>query len=197
MNLATLFLPLALYSLRQWSVESHTCEPIVKGNFSFRCLLAWTDCEILALRRLSWASSTSISKHWITCHVSMSVMVADDLAGTRGGIILELWPKRNWKGIKPVNLFTVFIMSKWTQGSAWTQPSWFCSTWYHKAWLTVLFVCSLAPSVSGWYAVDSFNFMPVSLWRAIQNFDMKSLTLSETMSDAKCDTGLEDNAQRP
>src|ERR1700761_7116833 len=52
-------------------------------------------------------------------------------------------------------------------------------------WITVLFVHSLAPSVSGWYALDIFRFTLVSLCKAFQNRDTKSLSWSETMSSGR------------
>ena len=41
------------------------------------------------------------------------------------------------------------------------------------------------PLVWGWYAIDNIGFTPVSLWSAFQNFEMNSLSLSETMSVGK------------
>lgn len=80
MNFTMRFSPLALYSLRRCKVDNRTREPILKGNFSVRCLLDCMDCEILAHNKLSCASS------WhITCQVSTSDTVVLDFAGMRGG----------------------------------------------------------------------------------------------------------------
>lgn len=49
------------------------------------------------------------------------------------------------------------------------------------AWLTVLLDCSEEPSVSGWKEEDIFSCTPVSLCKAFQNFDMKSLSRTETI----------------
>ena len=48
-----------------------------------------------------------------------------------------------------------------------------------------MFVRSLAPSVSGWYALDIFRFTLVSLCKAFQNWDTKSLSRLETMSSGR------------
>ena len=48
--------------------------------------------------------------------------------------------------------------------------------------MTVLLDLSLDPSVSGWYAVDIFSFIPVNLVSASQNRDTNSLSRSQTMS---------------
>jgi len=89
-----------------------------------------------------------------------------------------LW---NFCGMKLVEVLTVFIMSKCMWGRACAQPSWFHSMWYQRAWFTILLVCLLVPSVCGWYAVDIFNLMPVSLCKAFQKHNMNSLSQSETM----------------
>lgn len=176
------FSPLDLYSLCQCRVERHTCEPIVKGKLNVQCLFTWMDWAIFAFNRLSCTSMTSTSRHLIMCQVSTSATVAEEVAGTKGRIIWGLWPIHSWNGEKPVELLTVFIMSKRMRGRAHTQPLWFLSTWYWSTWLTILFVHLLAPSDSGWYAVDIFSLMPVSLCKAFQNLDMNSLLRSETIS---------------
>src|SRR5258705_469000 len=48
--------------------------------------------------------------------------------------------------------------------------------------MMVLLERSLAPSVSGWYAVNALSLTPVTLSKAFQNLDMKSLSRSEIMS---------------
>ena len=67
-----------------------------------------------------------------------------------GGRIRADFPKRSWKGVNPVEAFIVFIMLNRTLGRVRTHPFWSCSTANLMAWITVLFVCSLAPSDSGW-----------------------------------------------
>ena len=160
------FSPLGLYSFCLWRVDSHMCEPTVKGNESMQFLFAWTTCESVALSRLSFTSRTSVSNLQMTCQASMSVTVTEDLASTRGGMIWGLRPIQSWKGVKPVDLFIVFIRLKCILGRAQTQPNWFRLTCYLNAWLTVLYVHSLAPSVSGWQAVDSLISHP-STYRAL------------------------------
>ena len=107
------------------------------------------------------------------------------MLGKRGGIIQGVCPMHNWKGEKPVDLLTVFIILSLTLGKARIQPCWFCLTWKQIAWITILFECSLAPSVLEWYAVNILILMPVSLWRWVQNFDKNSLSLSEMISKGK------------
>src|ERR1700735_3708024 len=46
----------------------------------------------------------------------------------------------------------------------------------------VLFDLSLEPSVLGWYTVDSFSLMLVSLCNVIQNSDTNNLSWSEISS---------------
>ena len=49
-------------------------------------------------------------------------------------------------------------------------------------WLTVLLVCLPTPSVSGWYAVESFSLVSISLCNACQNCDRNILSQSEMSS---------------
>ena len=56
------------------------------------------------------------------------------------------------------------------------------STWYCRHWLIVLFIRSLVLSISGWYALDILILMPVSAWRRIQNWEVKSLLWLEIIS---------------
>ena len=81
----------------------------------------------------------------------------------RGGMILGEQPVFSWNRVKPVEAFTVFIIAKRIRDKFFDHPFWLASTWYQTIWLSVLFVRSLAPSVSGWYAVDIFSLTPVSL----------------------------------
>lgn len=48
---------------------------------------------------------------------------------TRGGINHGDYPVLKTKGDNPVDAFSVFIMSKWTLGSAFTHPFQFRSMW--------------------------------------------------------------------
>src|ERR1700761_327810 len=73
-------------------------------------------------------------------------------------------------------------MSKQTFGRVRTQPFWLRSTANRMHCMTVLFVRSLDPSVSGWYALDIFRLTLVSLCKAFQKRDRKSLSRSETIS---------------
>ena len=52
-------------------------------------------------------------------------------------------------------------------------------------WLMVLLERSLDLSVSGWYVDESLSLTPVSLCKARQNLDMKSLSRSEMISFGK------------
>ena len=102
--------------------------------------------------------------------------------GNIGGSIRAGLPKRSWNGMNPVDALIVFINLNRTVGSAWTQPFWSHSTANRMHWITILFVRLLAPSVSGWYAVDIFSFIPVSLCNSFQKWDRKSLSRSDTIS---------------
>ena len=117
------FSPFTLYSFCLWSVDRWMHEPTVRRKVSFWCLFAWTACEGLAFNKLSCDLKTSVSNFWMTCHVSMSVTVAEDLAGTSGGMTQGLQPIQSWKGVKPVDLLIVFIRSKWILGKVCTQPT--------------------------------------------------------------------------
>ena len=90
--------------------------------------------------------------------------------------------KRSWKGVNLVKLFMVFMILKHILGKARVQPIWsrLMAKWIH--WMTVLLVCSLAPSLSGWELEESFSFTPVSWCRLCQNCEMKSLSQSEIIS---------------
>ena len=128
-------------------------------NFSWASHMLWLICLITAL----------------TCH---PIGLVPWLVGsTKGGIRHGWHMKCNWKGEKPVDLLTVFIMLNLTLGSTWTHPAWLHSTWKQIAWMTVLLVCLLEPSVSG-YEVDIFNLTPVSLCSSFQNCKMNNLSLS-------------------
>lgn len=160
-------------------------EPITKGKVSEQCLLASTDCKILACSRLSCASKMLFCNFCMISHAEISSCEEDGCGGIKGEIKCGLHPIWSWKGMKPVVALMVFMMWKEICGRAQDYPCWFCLTWYRKHWFTVLFVCSLMPLVWGWYAVDNIGFTPVSLWSAFQNFEMNSLSLSETMSVGK------------
>src|ERR1700679_2596677 len=109
---------------------------------------------------ISWA---------VTCSA-----VASALSGTSGGIMRRDRPVFNWKPENPVDAFTVFMIANRMHGSLVDHPFWLLSTWYRMAWLTVLFVRSLLPSVSGGYDIDLLSFTPVSLWSAVQISAVKS-----------------------
>ena len=81
-----------------------------------------------------------------------------------------------------MDAFIVFIMSNCTLGMVWTHPLWSCSTVNLMAWMTILFVLLLVPSDSGWYAIDIFSFIPVSLCSSFQKRDRKILSWSDTIS---------------
>ena len=102
------------------------------------------------------------------------------LFGTSSGITCGEHLSRSWRWEKLVEVFTEF--SKRIRGKARTQPFWFCWTWYWMLWLMVWFICLLEPSISWWWAEDSFSLTPVSLCRAVQNFDTKSLSRLEMIS---------------
>lgn len=136
----------------------------------------------LASSKLSLASAMS-SVTWL---MIFSVAEAAEWrsggneVGTIGGISWGERPSWSWKPEYPVEVLIVFMMQKWIHGKALTQPFWFWPMWNQIDWLTVLFVCPLAPSVCGWYTDDIFNLTPVSLFRAFQKQETKSLSLSET-----------------
>ena len=91
-------------------------------------------------------------------------------------------PMCSWKGEEPIDLLMVFMIANCTRGSARTQPFWFLMTWYLRHWFTVLFVCSLALSISGWQVVDMPSFTPAILVSLFQKCDTNNLSLSEIMS---------------
>ena len=127
----------------------------------------------------SWASHMSWLIHSITALTCHPIGSVPWLAGsTKGDIRHGRRPKHNWKGEKPVDLSTVFMMFNLTLGSVRTHRAWLCSTWKQIAWMTVLLVRSLEQSVSG-YDVDIFNLTPVSLCSSFQNCEMNNLSLSE------------------
>ena len=101
------------------------------------------------------------------------------------GNIVGKWPYLSLKGEYPIDLLMEFIENDLIHSKTFFQPLWLCSIWKHKHWLTILFVCSLLPSVSGWYVVNSFNLTPVNSCKGFQNFAMKSLSLSDTISNGK------------
>lgn len=77
------------------------------------------------------------------------------------------------KGVDPVDLFLVAMMANRTcAGRASTQPFCYRSTKKRRAWMTVLFVFSLAPSVWGWNDVLNFSFTHERWWSASQNFEV-------------------------
>ena len=97
--------------------------PARNGKFVFLCWFARWAWLIFAVSRLSLAASSIGSICSIT---SAAVAVAGFvfISGTvsMGGRIQGDFPKRNWKGVYPVNLFSVFIMSNLTFGKACNQP---------------------------------------------------------------------------
>ena len=108
--------------------------------------------------------------------------VRSSSGGNIGGSIHAGLPKRSWNGMNPVDALIMFIRLNRTVGSAWTQPFWSRSTVNRMHGITILFVRLLAPSVLGWYAVDIFSFIPVSLCNSFQKQDRKSLSRSDTIS---------------
>ena len=136
-------------------------------------------CVILVSTRLSFATFTLSSNCRSITFVSCRVSDGDiGTVVTRGGTILGDWPLINWKPKKPVGKLMVFM--RWNQicGRVQTQPLWFHKTWYWMAWFTILLICSLMPSVCGWYTVNIFSLTPASFMRAFQNFETKSLLQS-------------------
>ena len=51
--------------------------------------------------------------------------------------------------------------------------------WYHSIWMIVQLMCSLAPSISGWYANESFTLTLVRRCNALQKRNTKSLSQLE------------------
>ena len=51
----------------------------------------------------------------------------------------------------------------------------YLSTWKHGAWLIILFVHSLEPSIWGWYAVDIFSFNPQRMCKVFQKWDINTV----------------------
>jgi len=121
MNFATLFSSLALYSRCRWSIDNMTWPPFSKGKSSVQCSFTISDCEILARSILSCASFTSNASCWITSEAWISLSELSSLAMS-GGIMRGLRPIRNWKGVKPVDALTVFMMLKRTHGKVRCQP---------------------------------------------------------------------------
>ena len=180
MNLAMCSLFPDLYNQQWCAVDNTTQSPIWKGNDICQCAFSWCTCCTFAVRRLSWASI------WIGCICLMSLIAVGSVWSSSGGSIRGSicagLPKHSWNGVNPVDALIMFIRLNHTVRSAWTQPFWSHSTVNQMHWITVLFIRSLAPSVLGWYAVDIFSFIPVSLCNSFQKLDRKSLSQSYTIS---------------
>ena len=99
-----------------------------------------------------------------------------------GGMTQGDQPRHNWKPEYPVDALMVFMMQNQMRGRAHTQPFWLWLTWKQIDWFTVLLVCSLDPLVSWWYPDDILRETPVSLVKAFQKHETKSMSLSETKS---------------
>src|ERR1700678_2843823 len=121
----------------------------------------------------------------ITFRAVMSSGAGSVAGGNKGGSIRGLRPKHNWKGLKPVELLTVFIIWKRTKGRDLAQPVWLRSPWKRRHCLIVLLLRSLAPLVCGWKDVESLCLTPVRIIRCVQNLEIKSLSWSETISKGK------------
>ena len=182
MNLAMRGFPPVLYTCLLFAVDRTTLSPIAKGNDSCLCEFSWYACRTFTVSRLSFASS------WIGCiYLIMLTAICCWLSFSACGLMMGSrthadLPKRSWKGVNPVDVFIVFIMSNRTLGMVWTHPLWSCSTANLMAWMTVLFVLLLVPSDSGWYAIDIFSFIPVSLCSSFQKHDRKILSWSDMIS---------------
>ena len=102
--------------------------------------------------------------------------------GRSGGSSHGERPIFSIKGVSPVKLLIVFIMWNLTLGSACAHPCWFHLTWNCRHCITVLLEHLDAPSVWGWYAVNSLCLILVSFISARQNFDMNNLSRSLIIS---------------
>ena len=71
--------------------------------------------------RLSWASETMDCMRFKRSVASLSVGVSC-VDFKRGGRIRGERPNHSWKGVKPVERLTVFIISNLIFGRALTQP---------------------------------------------------------------------------
>lgn len=147
-------------------------------------LFTCTACDTLARIKLSFASFTSMCTYRIRFSPVCSSVVLFS-PGMSGCISHGDWPKCNWKGVKPGKQFIIFVKSNCTCGSARTQPFWFLAMWNRRAWIIVLFVRSLAPSVLGWYTMDIFKLIPIRVCSTFQNWLRKSLSRSLTILNSR------------
>ena len=150
MNLATHDFPPVLYTCLLFVVDRTTLSPIAKGNGSCWCEFSWYACRTFAVSRLSCTSSWSGCIWVIMSSTVCCRLLFCECGMVIGGRICADFPKWSWKGVNPVEVFIVFIMLNHTLGRVWTHPFWSCSTANLMAWITILFVCLLAPSDSGW-----------------------------------------------
>ena len=97
-------------------------EPITKGKVSEQCLLASTDCKILACSRLSCASKMLFCNFCMISHAEISSCEEDGCGGIKGEIKCGLHPIWSWKGMKPVVALMVFMMWKEICGRAQDYP---------------------------------------------------------------------------
>ena len=140
-------------------------------------------CEVAAVPTIFKTAITSNvslvrrSSPWVTAKCKLGGRIS----GSKGGIICRDLPRCGWKFEKPVDAFTVFMIVNLIHSRAHTQPICCLLTWKWRGWLIILFVCSLVLSVYGWYAVDICNLTPHKVFNAFQNWDIKSLSLSDTI----------------
>lgn len=137
----------------------------------------------MAARRLSLAAFVSLTISAMNVHALSSLhrsSMGGGVSGMSGGSNLGDHPIFNMNGNISVDTFTLFMMSKWTLGSAFAPPFWLCSTWKHKHWMMVLFIHLEHPSVWGWYKVDILCWTPMSFINVCQTFDTKILSWIST-----------------
>ena len=110
-------------------VDRWTRSPVLKGKVSVHDLLDCAACKILALARLSWASSICMWILFMISCVEASPMFPGLMFGMRGGSIQGERPILSWNRQKPVDLLTVSMMLNQIIGRAWIQPFWLRLTW--------------------------------------------------------------------
>ena len=186
-NFATQPSPLILYSWHLWNVLSVTLSPTLYWISSPHFELAIAAWVIFARSKLTLVSAT------LFCIFDMIASADDPVehssAGRVVGIIGEIrqgeHPRHRWKPEYPVEALMAFIMQNHIWGRTQTQPFWLHWTWKWIDWLIILFVCSLVPSVWGWYTDDIFSLTPVNFASTFHKHDMKGLSLSETQLSSK------------
>ena len=106
MNLAARGPSPVLYSLRLCSVDRMTQSPSRNGNERRWPLFAWYACEIFGVRRLSCAADSKCSMRWMMSWALGSSLLSS-ACWINGGRRRGDFPKRSWKGVKPVDALTV------------------------------------------------------------------------------------------